>query len=526
MSRKEMSYKILIDEKEIEDVFGIQVELGINNLRMASFGLPNHEGQHNNISHLDPLEVWLGNPLTKFFVGKIETLENLMEEGDFLFIEGFGHGSILFDKPLTKEYENINGKTIIKDAIALTDLNDAQVDPDNEIATNFTREYDQTPAFEVIQEICRQSAKSDGTVGFYFFIDINKVVHVYPYDKFTSTKVIERGVNMAYLRRKSISSVIKNKIWFYGGREKFMPSDFDAWTESLTDWTADYGTLGLEDTIVQVGDYSIRCISPEIAGPHVVFNKAFSTLECIGKGYTRLRFSLRYGLTAGTLMYIQIVLYDSENDYFFRYFCGQDLPNIDTWKRFDLPLGPVSEGAHITNQTSTGWVKHGTPNWHDIVRISFALDTVSFDPETLTVYIDNLFFGPARFSNFAQDDVSIGKYGMKSWVAPIDEKIVSDAECLIVAKEWLKRKKLPSKLFKVQVDCLLNIPQGYLLRVKDLLVHNIDEKARILEVKHSLSDEGLNTSFDVSLEPLGFSPMLLLTERRLKQLDEGLKRKA
>ena len=65
-----MSYKILIGEQEILDAFDIRVKLGINKLQYASFGLPNPKGEYNEIKLHDALEVWLGDPLTKFFVGK------------------------------------------------------------------------------------------------------------------------------------------------------------------------------------------------------------------------------------------------------------------------------------------------------------------------------------------------------------------------------------------------------------------------------------------------------------------------
>jgi hypothetical protein len=501
-----LSYEIIVGAFSPKNAFDIDVKAPVNKLRTCSFSLPNRSGKYNSIEIPDALTMKLKGELK--FQGVVDSVDKRLKGKDFLVIDGVGLGYKLWDALLMKDYEDVNGKTIIKDAIALTDLTDNNVDPDDEIATTFTRKYFKRPVFKVIEEICKNSAKSTGEIGFDFYVDVEGDVHVFPWNKFTSSVIAKRGVNVERFRVKRLGYPIKNQIWVYGEASKLLPPD-EIWTESLDDWEATQGTLSLNSTLQKKGSYCIDCYAG-VEGYNTQFHRILPDL-CILLGWEEFRFWIRSSFGVPDIRELRLWCPDASN-----YFKIPDLGDFSTnWVYKTFKLG--NEFVYDESENPEGpWHKVGSPSWFKIHAIEWNLHYLQANHST---YVDGLFSFGGRYEGYTEDFSSIAKYGAKPLEPIFIDELTSDAQCLIVAKEEKKRRKDPRRVLEVDVvPANLKLKQGDRMRVIDDKVHQIDEYARTLEVSHVLGSP-FKSVLALSTEIPSFAPEFAKIFEELDRLE-------
>ena len=504
-----MSYEIILGSYTPDDAFDIEVGIGINKLRVARFQLPNHLNKYRLVEEMQTLKVSFDKKL--LFDGVVDNVEDILKGGDFLGIEGIGRGYKLFNKLQTKNYENVNGKTIIVDAVNLAGLDPSQVDPDNEIASTFTKEYEKVSAWKIIEEICRESAKATGEVGFYFYTDVAGIVHVYPYDKFTFPSAITRGVNLVSYRRKKLGRTVKNKIWVKGAL-KFRPLDKD-YAENLTKpnnqlnhadgvWTCAGGgaTISMDTVEKRVGDYSVKTSGGSASGLVFTWNNVVNF-----EGFRKLHFQVR---TISAFPYFYYFLED-ENE-----------KKAQVNERSATAGGFISEEIGVGEKNEGEWdfIQSGF-DWTKIKQIVFWNDIAN--PHDF--WVDGFHLSGERWEGFAEDSPSQIKFNVREKIF-VDDRLLSDADCLLVAKRLLATLKDSSRVIECEISpANYDLIQGHRLKVLDS-IRGIDEYARILEITHNLGEEK-KTTLELSKEPLDWTPLFLDSSRKLELLSKGLEKK-
>jgi len=447
------------------------------------------------------------------FQGVVDNVDKRLKRGDFLAIDGIGLGYKLWDALLTKDYENVIGKTIIEDAIALTDLTDNNVDPDDEIATTFTREYFKVPVFKVIEEICKSSAKSTGEIGFDFYVDVEGDVHVFPWNKFASSVVAKRGDNVEGFRVKRLGFPIKNQIWVYGEASKILPPN-DEWSESLDNWVADFGEVSLGSVTPKVGSKYIvaRCDLVGDSLRRAIIHRTFPTLVSIPSRWGFWIQPRDYALDSW-----KIRAWKDASNYFELIDQASTPTNTWTWKEFNT--GKTYEYDEDKNPEGI-WNKVGSPSWRLIAGIQYYIEVYSAFPSY--TWIDGILFDGLRWEGFAEDSgagSSQEKYGIKPLEPLFIDELTSDAQCLIVAQEELKRRKDPRRVIEVDVVPVdLSLRQGDKTRVIDDKVHQIDEYARVLEVSHVLGSP-FKSVLTLSTEIPSFAPEFAKVFEKISRLE-------
>ena len=507
-----MTYSIILGSYTPEDAFDIEVKSGINKLGVARFKLPNPKNKYSEVGEMNALKISFDEKL--LFDGIVEGVEDILKEGDYLGIEGFGKGYKLFNTLQTKDYDDVNGKTIIVDAVNLAGLPITYVDPDNEIVSTFTKEYFKVPAFEIIEEICRESAKATGEIGFYFFVDVLGAVHVYPYDKFTSSLVAERGVNLVSYRRKKVGFTVKNRIWVYGDPSKPWSgsvSKDNPWTEEITDWVSD-GAVSRVVSPKYAGTYSIRFTKPSGVSLTAIRSN-LGGIDASRKGFREgLIFALYFDPAGAPVRFenYRLYLYEDSTNYFHQFFdFGGDK---DVW--------------HIReHKTHDGeWQTTGTPDWKNINKFGIIIDFSAMMNFEFHVHIDLMHFFGARWEGDVFDLDSANLFGLRE-KSLVDDRLLSDADCLLTAKHLLSTLKDTSKVVEAEISpANYDVVQGERLRLLDAS-RNIDEYARILDITQRYGAEGKTTAFELSKKPLGWTPLFLDTSRKLTLLSKGLEKK-
>ena len=386
-----MSYSIILGDYTPEDAFDIEVGLGINKLRVARFTLPNPKNKYSGVEETDWLQISLDGKL--LFDGVVENVEDILRGGDFLGIEGVGKGTSLFNTLITKTYDNVNGRTIIKEVASLVGLDVSLVDPDNEIASSFTKEYEKVSAFDIVEEICRESAKATGEVGFYFYVntDGTKLV-VYPYDKFTSSVVAKRGVNLVSYRRKKIGRTVKNKIWVKGEASKPLPLDKD-YAENLTKpnnqlnhadgvWTCAGGgaTISMDTVEKIVGNYSVKTSGGSASGLIFTWNNVVNFEE-----FKKLYFQVQ---TVSACPYFHYYLEDEVGK--------QVQANTRSVKEGEFILEEIAVGKKL--ESAWNFIQSGF-DWTKVKKIVIWNDIAN----GRDFWVDGLHLWGKRWEDFAED---------------------------------------------------------------------------------------------------------------------------
>jgi hypothetical protein len=475
-----------------KDVCNLEITLPIlsRGIGGATFKLQNFNSTYTGlIAEHDKVAIWLyrtGETATKVFGGRISKLSYEGISGApeyYMYVECMDYGEQLQVPPslFSKSYTNVNGKTILTDAIALCpDLVSTHVDPNNQIATTHTVNYEEVPPWDVVREIMDVVKKADGSTGFDGYIDPTGDVYVFPRGANTST--VDLTDKILYYRRDGDTYRVKNKIKVYGSSGKSFPSDLDSWSESLNGWTMQSGyNLSLDATIKRKGNYSLYCGTPSGGGEINIYR----TFDALSKYQTFVVWIRIPGNLGGGYSYVRLWAPNSSN-----YFQADIKSLLEgkcilQWGLISLALGS-NQMYNVDNNPNGIWtVGAGNPQWSQISGLQLIIDTVG---ATSYANFDGDFgFLNGPYTGIAEDSNSEALYGVCMPSPTSDATLQSDAECLKSAEALIKLYK--DKVVTWNVRTLGNnaFKPGDMQPIV-IANDNINESFRILEVRHKVED--------------------------------------
>jgi len=413
------------------------LEKGVSN---AVFTVIDEDNQSEKLTFNSRVLIWicdeqsdLGKPRFKVFGGVIntKTLIKKAEDSKKCRVECLGLGYQLQTPPkfIRKSYNNVNGREIIKDVISESgvDLSSYKVDPDNEIATNFTETYDDKLPYKIINEICKESKKSDGSQGFDAWVHPSGVLYVFPRNKYYTSML--QVVPLTILEIERIIDVyrVKNKIKVKGAKTKIFPSNPDEWTEDDTSgWSSD-GSVSAIYLDKKVGDYCIRSTKD---GTSIYMIKELpSSVDCLFQSdFKCLNVWIKLLPALGKPEKLEIRLKNDDNNFFYQVLW---YPEDNEWKHYSWKLGPEAEG----------WIEYGSPSWKNITKVEFRF--YNDQSTTLDFRIDELYFSEGTYSAEVEDSTSQNNYGIRTKEIIQDDSLNSDSACQLKAESVLSYLKEP-----------------------------------------------------------------------------------
>ena len=355
---------------------------------------------------------------------------------NYLRVSGRCWGEKLFRRVVTKTYENQKGEDIVKDLLdsyaGISHVRDS-TELVEATDTTYTRlEYENTPVWDILKYIA-SSADKAGVIGFDFRVAPDGKFEFFPRNSKTSPVSLSEKIEVSEYR-KDIHCV-RNKITVYGVADKSVPSDKDAWTESLTpddgDWYAVLGEISLDTGTKVKGSGSIKTYADNFyyAACRLVLDSGKLVNANL---YPILKFWIRCESTFNGN--VNVILYDigdKSASHMFNIGAGE-------WFQRDFKVG--AENADI-------WDVESGFDWTQIRIIRF--DCWFSGSGTGSFWVDALFFGGRRYSATEEDSTSQTNYGLRELVE-VDEELYSDNECMLRAKALLSNLKDPAEYLTVK----------------------------------------------------------------------------
>jgi len=500
------------------DVIDVRVHLGCSS-EVSSFEclLQNWDKKYGpggtapiNVGDIARIDIGRGATIPQILTGKVEEIEPLSTATEhYIRVKGRCDGEQLFRRLVTKTWDNVKGEVVVKYLIdnytSLSHVRDS-VELVEDTDTTYTHlEYEDTPVFDILKYIAETVDKA-GVIGFDFRIAPDGKFEFFPKNSKSSSVSLSECLEVSEYA-KNIHRV-KNKITIRGFAGKVEPSNIDAWTETLDNWSTDsgYGTMALDDWYPRWGTYFVKCYRPGETTGTVMFKRTFGQ---VAKPQT-----LRVWLNASNNTFnaadswIRLLAPD-ENNYF--ELIGSDWPVfppalIGSWSLEEIALGKENTYNAQTNPNGK-WVKVGSPSWADIQGIKFRL-TSTGGLGQVAMGVDGLHFDKIRYSAVKENSASQTQYGLREKVET-DEELRSDAECEYRAKALLDFLKGPIETLKVRSEVIdygtTPILAGDKIHVT-IPNENIDADYRVISIKYKAS--GREQTLEVELE-LGKEPLLL-----------------
>jgi len=516
-----------IDETKSDIVENLTITLPLLNRGVGGFTckLPNMNAEYTGeISDFDHILLYLwrkGANIKKVFGGKI-LLPGTEGYGSsqeyYLLLNGMDIGQELLVPPnlVKKVYENVNGKTIIEEAIDLcNEVTKKFVDADNEIASTHDFEFQEVTPDSVIKDVCENAKTSGGAVGFDGYIDPAGNVHIFKRGKYTSSVSLTEKIE--HYKKEDDVHRVRNKIKVYGAAERAHPLDKDAWTESLTpadgSWSSGTGTGSVSfdttEKIVGTGSIKLAVTGSDYYGRLIFTLNAGKEANCydVPDGYADITFQIK--LQEAFSGDITLQLEDDAG-----MVCRKELnAKKAEWVLVNLACGRVAK-----DQWTYSPFNSQVFDWKKVKKV----DITCHFPATGTgaFWVDNLFFNKRRFEGFAEDATSQGKYGVR-WKEPIvDDSLKSDAECLKKAesfRDFLKEKVITLTDFEVEGDNGFNPGDKQLVAIPN---DDINEYFRILEIRHVIRGVNWSTFLTLTNEPQFIDYIFMSIDERLKRLEK------
>ena len=473
----------------------------------TKFKLPNFSAQYTGAIHEhDVVLVWLyrtGETFKKLFGGRISKLsyEGIAGAPEYyIHVELMDHGDEMQVPPslLQKAYTSTNGKTIIKDAVALCNyLSDYGVDTSNAIASTHSYVFDEKTPWNVVRDVADACQTSGGAVGFDGYVDAPGNLWIFPRNSSNSTvdlsdKILRYKIDYDTYR-------VKNKIKVYGKDERPWSGtvSVDGWTESTTGWSSD-GTLSADNIDKVEGSYSLKTV--KTGSVDVYVQRSFSAIYCLyPKEYKSLKFAWNYDsprAQSDCKPHLDVYLLAPDwSNYFVHGFNYEYNKEKNKWEEMDIRLNEESSEYYMA------WKKVGSASWSNIQQIRLNLFLVGSGTEGITFRIDRLHFYGARFSGEASDSASQGLYGVRMPEPIVDDSLTSDDDCTKKAQSLLAYYKDKVTTLTITTFGDNNFKPGDKQPVV-LSNDNINDYFRILEVRHTLQDVYWQTELLMSNEPV------------------------
>jgi hypothetical protein len=475
----------------------------------AKFKLPNFNGQYTGkVKEHDIVLIWLyrtDETFTKVFGGRVSkvTYEGIAGGPQYyIYVECMDHGWELQVPPalVQKAYTNTNGKTIIKDAVAVCSyLTDYGVDQSNAIASTHSYVFDEKTPWNVIREVADACQTSGGAVGFDGYVDPAGNFWIFPRGSNNSTvdltdKIIRYKVEYDTYR-------VKNKIKVYGRQAKILgPLD-----ESTSNWSSS-GTVSLDSGDVMEGSYSIKA-TRNSNGVNLRYHFS-NPISCKFSGdYKKLHLWVKVSadnFDNNAEIYVQ--LFEDYNNFigFVKYF---KTPSNGKWIELEIPLGPGMEWLYYLGIM---------PNWQNINDLEVKFMN-GYTVANLTLKLDGVRF-IQRYSSTVENLVSEVTYGTRMPEPTVDDSLQSDAECTNKAQSLLSYYQ--DKVTTLTVETFGNnaFRPGDMQSIT-LSNDNISGSFRILEITHTLQDVFWKTELLMSNEPLMIDYIFRSMFQKQKQLE-------
>lgn len=413
------------------DVLDLRVHLGATD-EVSSFEclLQNFDKKYS-LDGTHPIDVGIdgsismgrtpNNPLVATVtVEETKALSNSQGES-YMRVSGRCWGERLFRRVVTKTYESQKGEAVVKDLmnnyVGLSHTRNS-VELIEDTDTTYTKlEYENTPVVDILKYIAKTADKT-GTIGYDFRVAPDGKFEFFPQNSKTSAvSLSERLENSEYQR-----SVVRkrDKIIVYGAAEKKIPSDGDAWTETLdinndtiNEWQSGTGTgtVSLDSTVKATGTCSIR---------HTT-----GTADYYGR--LRLIFPNGWQPNCNTFQSLQFQI---RRESAFSGACTLIL--VDNSARWATREFQLQADKWVLEKFNTG--KKNVDEWQgtDLANFNWeVINEIMWDMHfngtgTGSFWLDNLFFNSGRWS-------AIYGSGARELVET-DEELHSDNECLLRAK--------------------------------------------------------------------------------------------
>jgi hypothetical protein len=337
--------------------------------------------------------------------------------------------------------------------------------------TTYTKlEYENTPVIDILRFIAASADKS-GVIGFDFRVAPDAKFEFFPRNSKTSPVSLSEKIEVSEYR-KDIHG-IRNKITVYGAADKSVPSDKDAWTESLNpsdgSWSAGAGEVSLESSSpILKGSASIK-----VYGVNLPWIGALLTLNAGKEVNANLYPILNVNIWKEAVWdgSAGIILYDTSNKSAAHYFS----PSPAEWINKQVKVG--EENADL-------WDVESGFDWTNIKKPR--IECWDGSAATGSFWIDGLFFGGRRYSSTQEDSSSQTSYGLRELVE-VDEELYSDAECQLRAKALLAHLKDPAEYLTV-TSTVIDYGSNPLLAGDKIPVvlpnENVNSDFRILSVEY------------------------------------------
>lgn len=410
-------------------------------------------------------------------------------------VSGRCWGERLFRRVVTEAYENRKGEEIVKDLIdyfvGLSHVRDSAELIENTDTTYTQLEYENTPVFEILKFVAGSADKA-GVIAFDFRVAPDGKFEFFPRNSKTSSLILSEKIEASEYS-KDIHNV-RNKVTVYGAADKSVPSDKDAWTESLIpadgSWSAVSGEISLDTTTKLKGGGSIKTYAQNLyyASCQLTLNSG-KEVDC--NLYSVLSFWFR--LESSFNGNVQVTLYDTAD----KSAAYVLTIGADEWFQRQLKVGSSNADA---------WNVQGGFDWANIKKIRF--DCNFSVAGTGNFWIDGLFFGGRRYSATEEDSASQADYGLRELV-DVDEELYTDNECALRAKAILNHLKNPAEHIAVRSTIIDYgntpiLPGGKIHVV--LPNENVDADFRILSVEYHV--HASTQTLEITLELGRETPLL------------------
>jgi hypothetical protein len=414
---------------------------------------------------------------------------------NYVRVGGRCWGERLFRRVVTKTYEDKKGEEIVKDLLdnfaGLSHTRDSTELVEDTDTTYTKLEYENTPVFDVLNYIA-ESADKAGVIGFDFRVAPDGKFEFFPRNSKTSSVSLSERIEVSEYSEDIHR--IRNKIMVYGVADKSVPSDKDAWTESLTPtdgfWHAVSGSISLDTEIKKKGSGSIKTYAASLNYAACLFTLN-SGKEVNANLYPTLNFWMRRESSFNGN--VNVILFDTADksaSYMFNVGAGE-------WFQRDLKVG-------VTNADL--WDVETGFDWTQIKKVRF--DCWFSGTGTGSFWVDGLFFGGCRYSSTQEDSGSQTNYGLRELVE-VDEELYTDNECVLRAKAILNYLKDPAEYLTIKSTVIDYGANPFLPGDKihvTLSNENVDADFRILSVEYNVNAR--TQTLEITLELGREQPLL------------------
>jgi hypothetical protein len=355
----------------------------------------------------------------------------------YVRVSGRCWGEKLFRQVLTKIYASQKGEAIIKDLLdyysGLSHVRNSVELVENTSTTFTLLEYENTPVWDIIRAIAAASDNA-GVIGYDFRIAPDGKAEFFPRNSKSSSVSLSEKIEYSEYRKDIFR--VRNKVTIYGVADKSVPSDKDAWTESLTPtdgaWSATSGTVSLDTGTKMKGSASIK-----LYAQNLYYGSALLTLNS-GKE-----------VNANLYPILNIVIArDSTFD------GNVTIDLFDTSSRIashEYSIGPnnkwFQKQIKVGSANADNWQVQSGFDWTQVKQVKITCWFAGTG--TGSFWIDNLFFGGRRYSSMQENTASQTTYGLRMLV-DTDEELYSDNECMLRAKAILANLKDPAEYLTIR----------------------------------------------------------------------------